>query len=89
MNQQADEKRPDRDKDFKIIVNGRQRTVEGELISFEQVVRLAFPESKPNAVYTVTYSDGPKENREGCMSAGDKVHVKNNMVFNVTETDKS
>lgn len=80
---------PDHKHDVTIIVNGRQKTVRHNPISFEELVLLAFPQAKPNAAYTITYSNGPKQNREGSMSAGDKVHIKNEMVFNVTETDKS
>ena len=74
---------------FAIIVNGRKKDVQEEQISFDQVVILAFGQMKPNTAYTVTYKDGPKENPQGSMSAGDKVDVKNGMIFNVTESDKS
>jgi len=74
---------------FHIIVNGQRRSVEGERLSYEQVVRLAFPDVDPNTAYTVTYDKGPKENREGSMTAGDKVRIHNGMVFNVTATSKS
>jgi hypothetical protein len=72
-----------------VIVNGQRREVEGEQISYEQVVRLAFPNVDPNTAYTVTYDKGPKENREGSMDAGDKVRIQNGMVFNVSATSKS
>jgi hypothetical protein len=72
-----------------VIVNGQRREVEGEQLSYEQVVRLAFPNVDPNTAYTVTYDKGPKENREGSMDAGDKVRIQNGMVFNVSATSKS
>jgi hypothetical protein len=77
------------EKEFHIVVNGRKRTVPEEKVTYEQLVLLAFGEIKPNTTYTITYSKGPKENREGNMSPGDKVVVKNEMVFNVTPSDKS
>jgi hypothetical protein len=40
-------------------------------------------------VYTVTYHNGPRANPEGTMLDGDKVKVKDGMVFNVQFTDKS
>jgi len=76
-------------KDFHIIINGTKHDVPGPEATFEQIVRLAFSDSNPNTAYTMTYSRGPKENREGSMSPGDKVFVKNEMVFNVTPTNKS
>ena len=72
-----------------VIVNGQRREVEGEQLSYEQVVRLAFPNVDPHTAYTVTYDKGPKENREGSMDAGDKVRIQNGMVFNVSATSKS
>jgi Multiubiquitin len=72
-----------------VIVNGQRREVEGDHLSYEQVVRLAFPNVDPNTAYTVTYDKGPKENREGSMDAGDKVRIQNGMVFNVSATSKS
>lgn len=74
-----------------LIVNGRQKPWAERNISFEQVVILAFGtyDNNPNKVYTVTYDRGPRENPEGPMIKGDKVIVKNKMIFNVTATDKS
>ena len=74
-----------------IIVNGREKRWNEKLINFKEVVTLAFGSytDDPNKVYTVTYSKGPKENPEGTMVKGDKVFVKNKMVFNVTATNKS
>jgi len=74
-----------------IIVNARRKTVEGNKISFEQIVKLAFPAGPPtpDTVYTVAYSNGPPKNREGKMVAGQKVRIKDEMVFDVTETSRS
>lgn len=78
-------------KEFKIIVNAREKIWKEPTISFEQVVVLAFGsyDNNPNKGYTVTYSKGPKDNREGTMVKGAVVYVKNNMIFDVTATDKS
>jgi len=74
-----------------LIVNGRPKPWTEKTITFEQVVVLAFGnyDPNPNKVYTVTYDRGPHENPEGSMVKGDKVKVKNKMIFNVTCTDKS
>jgi hypothetical protein len=82
-----------KDKEFKVtlIVNGRPRPWEEKMISFEQVVILAFGtyDANPDKVYTVVYDKGPHQNPEGSMVRGSKVHVKDKMIFNVTATDKS
>jgi hypothetical protein len=82
-----------KDKHHKIslIVNGRAKPWAEKSITFEQVVVLAFGSYDPDSkkVYTVTYDKGPHENPEGTMVKGDKVSVKDKMIFNVTCTDKS
>lgn len=74
-----------------LIVNGRPKPWEEKTITFEQVVVLAFGtyDPNPNKVYTVTFDKGPHENPHGTMVKGDKVSVKDKMIFNVTCTDKS
>jgi len=75
-----------------IYVNAREEKWSESKISYDQVVRLAFPDynpNNPNIVYTVTYKKGPHQNPEGSMVKGDSVYVQNKMIFNVTKTDKS
>lgn len=74
-----------------LIVNGRPKPWAERTTTFEQVVILAFGsyDPNPNKVYTVTYDKGPHENPHGTMVTGDKVCVKDKMIFNVTCTDKS
>ena len=74
-----------------IIVNAREKTWTEKEISFEQVVKLAFPTPPPgeNIVYTVTYRKGEGHKPEGTLTQGESVKVKDGMIFNVTATDKS
>jgi hypothetical protein len=78
-------------KEFTIIVNARKETWKEETIDYWQVVNLAYPPPhQPQEMFTVQYSNGPKENREGTLVAGQKpVYVKNEMVFRVTPTNQS
>jgi len=76
-------------KDVTIIVNGRPRQVEKRKYSFEEIVRMAFPNPQPNFEYTVTYSRGEHPHKEGTLVAGQTVEVKEGMIFDVTETNKS
>lgn len=83
-------KAPGQNKEFTIIVNGREKAFSGKEISFRQVVELAFGayEENENIVYTVSYSKG-EDKKEGTMTKGTTVKVKAGMIFNVTRTDKS
>ena len=74
-----------------VIVNGREKSVGGKSLSYDEVVRLAFetPVENGQTVYTVIYTKGPDQNPEGSMVKGDIVNIKNKMIFNVTATTKS
>lgn len=74
-----------------IVVNGREKEVEKDDLSFSEVVVLAFgsPATGDNIIYTVTYKRGHGNKPEGTLVEGDTVKVKDGMVFNVTRTDKS
>ena len=74
-----------------LIVNGREKPWSEDKISYDQVVKLAYPNYVDNGTtyYTVTYDRGPHQNPEGSMVKGVVVIVKNKMIFNVTPTNKS
>ena len=74
------------DKEYTVIINGRPRKVTSNILSFEEIVALAFSPVPPNAFFTVTYSHG---NSGGSLTAGKTVSVQNGMKFDVTETGQS
>jgi len=80
-------------RNFKValIVNGRSKIWNEKIITFEELIFLAFGsyDGNPNKVYTVVYDRGPHENPEGSMVKGEKVFVKEKMIFNASATDKS
>jgi hypothetical protein len=79
-------------KEFTLIVNGQRKLWAKPRISFEQITHLAFPDPPPPNIvitYTVEYEDGPRQNREGSMTIGKSVYLKNEMIFHVTETGRS
>lgn len=79
------------DREFTIIVNGRQKIVTERELSFVEIVALAFdnPPSGPNILFTITYRKGPHNKPEGTLLEGETIKIKNGMIFNVTATDKS
>lgn len=72
-----------------VYVNGQAKQVEKREYTFEEVVRLAFDNPNSNFEYTVTYSKGEEPKKEGTLVAGQTVKMKEGMVFDVTETNKS
>lgn len=81
----------DHNKEFDVIVNGRKKEVSTKTLSFDQVVALAFNPVPvgPNVQFSVTYRKGPHENPEGTLTEGETVKIKDGMIFDVTETNKS
>lgn len=77
-------------KETTIIVNGREKSVGGKEISFEQVVALAYDPipAGPTIEVTVTFRKG-ENGKQGALVAGEQVKLHKDMVFNVVVTDKS
>jgi hypothetical protein len=75
-----------------IIVNGREKEVEGKEITFAQVVALAFetPPHGGDTIFSVTYRKSGNEHQpEGVMVEGDVVKIKKGTTFNVSATNRS
>lgn len=79
-----------RPSEVSIIVQGKPYVWNKSSITYEEVVHLVFPNvDYVNKVYTVLYSNGPRSNPSGSLELGDNVYVKQNMIFNVTPTNRS
>ena len=78
-------------KQVTIIVNGRQKLVSKEAISFDEVIALAFenPPTGENIMFSVIYRRGHGDKPAGTLIAGQSVKVKEGMIFDVTATNKS
>jgi hypothetical protein len=75
-------------KPFHIIVNGRPREVTGEVITYQQVVLLAFSDANfDQFLYEVQYT-GPHV-PDGTLVEGQSVRLHNGLKFDVTKTNKS
>lgn len=78
-------------KTFRLVVNLEEKFVIHKKQSFDDIVKLAFPEPPPGPApdYTVGYRKGPHANPKGSLVQGQTVKVKDGMIFDVTPTDKS
>lgn len=79
-------------KDVTIIVNAQEHVWnKKEEISYEEVIELAYGSYVDNdtTIYTVTYKKGEDKKKEGSLTKGESVKVKDGMIFNVTQTNKS
>lgn len=74
-----------------IKVNSRDREVDRRVLTYWEIVKLAYPEAVPSdqIIYSIDYSFGPRQNPSGSLVEGQSVLVKEGMKFYVTPTDKS
>lgn len=77
--------------EFTVVVNGREKKVPTNVLSFDEVVELAFPGHpvNENEIFIVTYRNADSDRREGTLVAGQTVTIKNGTIFNVSPTNRS
>jgi hypothetical protein len=77
--------------DIAFIVDGQRKTVPTDVVSYTEVVELAYPgqSGDPQYTFTVTFRNAADE-KQGTLVPGQTVTVKKEgTVFNVTRTTKS
>ncbi|NVK84836.1 MAG: multiubiquitin domain-containing protein [Cytophagia bacterium] len=80
---------PGQNKEITIYVNGTPEIWKGRTISFDEVVKLAYPTPPyPNTEYQVVYAEA-QGNKEGTLAEGQEVKIKEGTQFDVSATDKS
>lgn len=80
-----------KDRKFRIIVNLEEKVVDKRVLSFREVVKLAYPhvQDGPDVIYTVTFKKAAGPQREGTLDEGQSVEIKNGTNFHVRRTDRS
>jgi hypothetical protein len=81
---------PDK-KTVTIIVAGTPHEWPKDEITYAEVITLEVPDyaAHPEITYSVTYKRGHGDKPEGVLVPGGSVKVKDEMVFNVSETGQS
>jgi hypothetical protein len=79
------------EKQYTIILNGRETIVTQHELTYEEVVALAFgaPPAGDSTIYTVAYRKGEGNRPEGSLVAGQSLKVKDGMRIDATPTDRS
>jgi Multiubiquitin len=75
-----------------IVVNGTEHEVTNDVVTFDEVVEIAFPghPNNPDVVFSVTFEKAGSKPHQGTLAAGGTVTVKKNgTVFDVTQTNRS
>lgn len=81
-------KEDDKQKTFKIYVNGVEKVVDHDVLAYDEVVRLFIAHPVEGTIYAVSYEHG-REPKEGELVAGGSVTIKNNTQFDVDDTGRS
>jgi Multiubiquitin len=77
-------------KSIEIIVNTRQRLVDGPTVTFEEIVAIAFPgHHDANVTFSMTFRHAASKPHAGELGAGGIVAIKKGTIFNVTRTVQS
>jgi hypothetical protein len=74
---------------FHIAVNGQAKEWHHHKISYEEVVKLAFPDGPTGGDVRYSVSWTKPHGEEGSLRPGQSVHVVDRMSFDVRNTDKS
>ncbi len=80
------------DKDtFEIFVNGREKFVKSDELTYEEVVKLAFDSipSGPDISITVSFRNGAGRPPEGTLRPGQSAKIQDGTVFDATPTKRS
>ncbi len=75
-----------------IVVNGQEKTVSSDEVSWDAAVDLAFPGERndENFTFVVTYSDAKSDPHSGILEAGGEVKAeKHGTSFNVAKHRRS
>lgn len=78
---------PGQHKSAEIFVNTIPHAVTQKRISYEEVVRLAFPQGPFDVTYSVDYAN--EHGKDGTLSKGQDTKVHNGMHFNVIKSNRS
>jgi len=78
---------PGQNKSYDIVVNGKQRTFGEHRISYDQIIRIAFPDGPFDVVFTVAYAN--PHGKDGTLAQGQETPVHEGMSFNVVKTNRS
>ena len=75
-------------KKYRVYVNSIEHIVTKNVLSYDEVVRLAFPEPNPDTIYSVSFEKA-RHPHEGDLVSGNSVEIKDGTEFDVDDTGRS
>ena len=80
--------RDEHGKDYKFFINGIEKTVDHEKLTYDEVVRLFVASPAEGTIYAVSFEHA-RQPKEGELVAGASVTIKQNTEFDVDDTGRS
>jgi hypothetical protein len=87
MSNEHSDNAPGHNKPVQIIVNAQPFTVAQQRTTYEDVVRLAFPDGPFDITYSVDYAS--EHGQDGTLTKGQSTKVHDGMSFNVIKSNRS
>lgn len=80
-----------REWDFNIVVNGKAKKIDQQVLTYDEVVKLAFPTPPGDGdiIYLVSFNNADQDPKKGDLVAGQSVKVRNGTSFDVRHTVRS
>lgn len=76
------------EKNYKIFVNGVEKMVDHDVLTYDEVVRLFVDPPVEGTIYAVSFEHA-EEPKEGDLVVGQRVTIKQNTEFDVDDTGRS
>lgn len=76
------------EKTYKVFVNGAEKVVDHNVLTYDEVVRLFIAEPVPGTIYAVSFEHA-EDPKEGDLVEGQSVTIKQNTEFDVDDTGRS
>jgi hypothetical protein len=93
MTAEIQEQDKHKNKQFEVAINGTEVSLDHDVLTYEELGQLAYPDHDPKAKFTVTYRNAKPSHggrRNGTLIAGEKVTVKKKgTTFDVRLTTRS
>jgi hypothetical protein len=74
---------------YSIVVNGKERKVTSDILTYDEIVALAFNPIPPNKDFDIRFHDAAAPKTHGSLTQGETVKVKDGTKFDVTATNAS
>ena len=78
-------------KEYRIIVNGEEHKESKEVLTFVDILNIAFPPPRttPDKDYSISFKHAKSKPHDGQLHLGGTVEIKDGTSFDVTPTTKS